>query len=155
MNQVSDNPRFDPRLYELIPHREPMLLVNRLLEVNDVSAEAMVLIDEQTPFFEKDKGVPTWIGLEYMGQTSALIAGYQLQKGAVEPHLGFLMGSRKYQTSSSYFQADKALRVHCQEAVLVGDSLATFNCIISDYDSGDEIASAMLSVFRRPLNQGV
>lgn len=143
--------RFDPQLFELIPHREPMLLLNQILQVSDSSSEALVLIDSETPFFDQDKGVPAWIGLEYMGQTSALIAGHQLKQGTAEPHLGFLMGSRKYQTNVSHFKPNKALIVRCDEAALVGDSLATFNCVISEQATGQELASAMLSVFRRPL----
>ena len=128
-----------------------MLLINQVVQVNDSSSESRVLIDQDTPFFEQGKGVPTWIGLEYMGQTSALIAGHQLQQGIVEPHLGFLMGARQYQAQQAYFKPDQTLVVRCNEAALVGDSLATFNCIISEQASGQELASAMLSVFRRPL----
>ena len=143
--------RFDPQLFELIPHREPMLLINQVLQVSDSSSEAIVFIDQQTPFFEQGQGVPAWIGLEYMGQTSALIAGHQLQQGTVEPHLGFLMGSRKYLTEVAYFKPEQTLVVRCDEAALVGDSLATFNCSISEQETGQELATAMLSVFRRPL----
>jgi predicted hotdog family 3-hydroxylacyl-ACP dehydratase len=143
--------RFDPQLFELIPHREPMLLINKVLEVNDSSSEALVLIDQETPFFEQKQGVASWIGLEYMGQASALIAGHQLKQGNIEPHLGFLMGSRKYQTQVAYFKPEQTLIVRCNEAALVGDSLATFNCCISDQTTGQELATAILSVFRRPL----
>lgn len=143
--------RFDPQLFELIPHREPMLLINNVIHVNDSSSQASVLIDQETPFFQQEKGVPAWIGLEYMGQTSALIAGHQLKQGNIEPHLGFLMGSRQYQTQVAYFKPEQTLIVRCDEAAMVGDSLATFNCNISDQATGQELASAMLSVFRRPL----
>ena len=128
-----------------------MLLINEVVEVNDSSSEALVLIDQETPFFEQEQGVPAWIGLEYMGQTSALIAGYQLKQGNIEPHLGFLMGSRKYQTQVAYFEPEQTLIVRCDQAALVGDSLATFNCSISDRATGHELATAILSVFRRPL----
>jgi len=144
-------PRFDPRITELIPHREPMLLINQLLEVNQNGSSASVIIDEQTPFFTKDKGVPAWIGLEYMGQTAALIAGHQVQQGVSEPHLGFLMGSRKYEATVSHFTPQSILTVECKEGALVGDSLATFNCSISDSETGNVLATAMLSVFRKPL----
>jgi len=143
--------RFDPEILALIPHRQPMLLINQLLSVSANSSQALVVIDEQTPFFQNGYGVPAWIGLEYMGQTSALIAGHQRREGLLEPHLGFLMGSRKYQSRVAYFKDQQLLVVSCKEAALVGDSLATFSCTINDEDSGQEIASALLSVFRRPL----
>lgn len=145
--------RFDPQLFELIPHREPMLLINKVVEVSDCCSESIVLIDDKTPFFESGAGVPAWIGLEYMGQTSALIAGHQIKQGTIEPHLGFLMGSRKYQSDVSYFKPQTTLVIRCDQAALVGDSLATFNCTISDQASKRQLASAMLSVFRRPLEQ--
>lgn len=149
--------RFDPQLFDLIPHREPMLLINKVMHVNSSSSESVVFIDHKTPFFKPGKGVPAWIGLEYMGQTSALIAGHQLQQGDVEPHLGFLMGSRQYQTHVAYFKPEQNLVVRCDEGALVGDTLATFNCTINEQVNGNEqangqeLASAILSVFRRPL----
>lgn len=143
--------RFDAEILELIPHREPMLLINQLVAVSAKRSEALVLIDQNTPFFIEDQGVPAWIGLEYLGQTSALIAGYQQREGFTQPHLGFLMGSRKYQTSVANFELGDSLRVVCEEAALVGESLATFNGTISSELSGRVLATAMLSVFRRPI----
>ncbi len=143
--------RFDPKILELIPHREPMLLINRIEEVDQKYSKSRVIIDQEAPFFQVGKGVPAWIGLEYMGQTAALIAGHQVQEGLSEPQLGFLMGSRKYETSVDYFKPDTHLIVTCEETALVGESLATFNCTISDVQTNVILATAMLSVFRRPI----
>ncbi len=129
-----------------------MLLINSIVELSAKRAETLVLIDSDTPFFD-GQGVPAWIGLEYMGQTSALIAGYQEREGLCEPQLGFLMGSRKYQTSVQQFSEGRVLRVSCDEGALVGTSLANFNCRIADADSEQELANASLSVFRRPLSE--
>jgi len=131
--------RFDSDVLEMIPHREPMLLINKLESVDQKRSQASVIIDSETPFYQQGKGVPSWIGLEYMGQTAALIAGHQVKEGLSEPHLGFLMGSRKYETVVEYFEA------------LVGESLATFNCTISNSKTGVILANALLSVFRKPL----
>lgn len=144
--------RFDPDIFDLIPHREPMLLINKIVDLSATRSETLVLIDQHTPFIGEN-GVPAWIGLEYMGQTSALIAGYQERAGLCEPHLGFLMGSRKYSSHVDYFAPPKTLRVVCQEGVLVGTSLANFNCTISEAESDTILAEASLSVFRRPLNE--
>jgi len=143
--------RFDPKIRSMIPHREPMLLINQLVEVDQKHSKASVIIDQETPFFESGKGVPAWIGLEYMGQTAALIAGHQVQEGLSEPHLGFLMGSRKFETEVEYFEPNTNLLVSCEEAALVGESLATFNCTISNFQTGAILATALLSVFRKPL----
>jgi len=143
--------RFDPEILELIPHREPMLLINQIVNLTANRSETLVVIDEQTPFVT-EHGVASWIGLEYMGQTSALMAGFQEREGLCEPQLGFLMGSRKYQSDVEYFTLEQTLRVICEEGALVGSSLANFNCTILNADTDAVLASASLSVFRRPLN---
>ena len=151
MNQ-SNSLRFDAKILEYLPHRPPMLLVNNIIEVSNTHAIARVLVDQEAPFFTK-QGVPASIGIEYMGQTAALIAGYQLEQGTTEPHLGFLLGTRAYSTELAYFPADSTLRVECREKALVGDSLATFDCIIAFEEEVESIAKASLSVFRKPTNE--
>ena len=148
--------RFDQRLFALIPHRPPMLLINKVLDVDARSSSSLVLIDEHASFFESDKGVPAWIGLEYMGQTAALIAGHQLQQGLVGPHLGFLLGTRAFKSECDYFSPG-TYKVRCEETALVGDGLATFSCFIENYAQDAQetncLATASLSVFRRPINE--
>lgn len=144
----------DPRLYSLIPHREPMLLIDRVIDLGDNFSKAEIFIDSNSSFFEPGKGVPAWIGIEYMGQTAALIAGYQLEQGKVTPHLGLLLGTRKYQTNIDWFAEGDLLHVHCTEVAVVGDQLANFLCEI--YRQSDQMlcATAKLSAFRKPLDDG-
>ncbi|MBX2849937.1 MAG: hypothetical protein KTR16_16550 [Acidiferrobacterales bacterium] len=142
----------DPEILELIPHRPPMLLINKISALDQNSSQAIVTIDANAPFVES-QGVPSWIGLEYMGQTAALIAGYQLREGLTQPHLGFLLGTRNYRAEQAYFNIDSELLVSCQEAALVGDSLATFDCTIQSRDDMQILATANLSVFRKPIEK--
>lgn len=143
----------DSRIYELIPHREPMLLLNRVVEVSQTSSCAEITIDENSSFYVSGKGVPSWIGVEYMGQTAALIAGYQLQQGTVTPHLGLLLGTRKYEAFVAFFCRGDRLQVRCTEVAVVGESLANFQCEIINLRDRSRCASAKLSVFRKPLGQ--
>lgn len=143
--------RITEDILRYLPHRPPMLLLNRIVEINQSHAVAQVWIDEQASFFTS-AGVPTVIGIEYMGQTAALIAGYQLEQGLAQPHLGFLLGTRSYSSEQDYFVPNQTLLVECREKALVGDSLATFGCEIKIAKQKDVIATANLSVFRKPLN---
>ena len=142
---------FEDVILRYLPHRPPMLLVNRLLEISQNHSIAKIWIDEQAPFFT-EAGVPAVIGIEYMGQTAALIAGYQLERGLTEPHLGFLLGTRNYTCQQEFFLPNQTLLVECREKALVGDSLATFDCQIKLENQKDVIAQSNLSVFRKPLN---
>lgn len=142
----------DKRIFELLPHRPPMLLIEQLQEVNENGAVATLEVRTNSQYCGA-QGVPACIGLEYMGQTAALIAGYQQQQGLTTPHLGFLLGCRRYDSEVSYFGVGKSLRVAATQATSVGDSLATFNCTIHDAESDAELAQAMLSVFRQALTE--
>ncbi len=148
-NENVERERYDERLFTLLPHRAPMLLINKLVDVNQSSASALVYIDKKASFYQEGRGVPAWIGLEHMGQTAALIAGYQLENNLVKPHLGFLLGTRRYSTEVEYFLPNNTLYVSCKEKAVVGDSLATFDCDIF-YENDDRLlASASLSVYRQ------
>jgi len=144
-----ESERYDERLFALLPHRVPMLLINKVIDVNQNSASALVYIDQDTSFYQEGRGVPAWIGLEHMGQTAALIAGYQLENNLVKPHLGFLLGTRRYSSELEYFLPNNNLYVSCKEKAVVGDSLATFDCTICYEGSDQVLASASLSVYRQ------
>ncbi len=141
----------DEHLLPLLPHRPPMLLIDTLVDVSPQHARARVHIGEQSAFFEAGRGVGAWIGIEYMGQTCALIAGHQKQLGQVEPHLGLLLGTRKYRCSQDYFPPGATLLVSAEELAVVGDQLANFTCRIVDEARDIEVATARLSVLRKPL----
>lgn len=138
----------DNQIYYLLPHRPPMLLINRVIELSQTHSLAEVIVDDQASFFVRDKGVPAWIGIEYMGQTAALAAGYQQQQGLVGPHLGFLLGTRKYTCQTEWFEPGAVLRIACSEVAVVGDSLANFHCVIKT-PKEKTLAEARLSVFRK------
>lgn len=127
-----------------------MLLIDRVLHVAVDSASAEVRINRDSSFFLAPLGVPAWIGVEYMGQTAALIAGYQLQQGLTPPHLGFLLGTRQYTIHIPWFGDGDLLHVACKQAVVSGDQLAQFDCEISR--NGELCATAKLTVFRKPLH---
>ena len=143
-------PRYEPKIMELIPHRPPMLLINKILSLSDKTSSAEVIIDDQTPFYETNLGVPAAIGIELMGQTAALIAGHQALQNPKDAKLGFLLGTRKYQSSVAYFKENSMLEVKCIEGAMVGETLASFNCEIRYKNSPEIIASASLSVLRKP-----
>ncbi|MDC0363048.1 hypothetical protein OAN12_08410 [Halioglobus sp.] len=136
---------------DLIPHRSPMLLIETVKEVSLCASKASVTIGPQSPFFAIGKGVPAWIGIEYMGQTAALISGYQLQQGYADPHLGFLLGTRNFETQTAWFSEGSELDITCAEIAVVGSTLATFDCKISDVRESVVLARAQISVMRKAI----
>ena len=141
-----------PQLLSLLPHRSPMLLLDEPVHVNATSGVALVCITEQSTFYIPGVGVPAWVGLEYMGQTAALIGGFQQQAGDLDDHTGFLLGSRQFSSTLPMFSVGTTLRIQCEQSALVGDTLANFDAQIYLHNGSDDapIATAILSVFRQP-----
>jgi len=138
----------DLSLHTLLPHRGPMLLLDEVVEVGADHAESMVVVNDNSSFFETGRGVPAWIGMEYMGQTAALIAGYQLQQGELEPHVGLFLGTRKYETSIPWFSPGSRLTIRCSQKAVSPGTMATFTCEIR---CEGLIAEAVLNVYRQPI----
>ena len=56
------------KILDVVPHQTPMLLLDKLESYSDNTLVSSLTIKEDSLFYE-ELGVPTWIGLEYMGQT--------------------------------------------------------------------------------------
>lgn len=134
-----------PPIDQLVIHRGTMLLLDRLLEANENSAVAEVVISSASPFWRAGHGVPAYVGLEYMAQTIAAFDGaLRLETGA-EPSIGFLLGSRRYSSKERYFTDGMRLKVHAKMAFSDG-GMASFDCVIRSDEA--ELVSASLNVYR-------
>ncbi len=145
------------QISDLLPHRKPMLLLDRLLSITATSAVAEVDIHEDTAFAEEDRGVPAWIGLEYMGQTAAMIGGYQAviaaqQQATAAPRLGYLIGTRRFRTHTDAFKLGTVLRISCDQVAVMGESLAQYRCRITGCSGAEPLAETVLTVVRKTVN---
>lgn len=134
-----------PSIDRFIIHRGTMLLLDRVLEANDDFAVSEVLIKSVSPFWREGRGVPAYVGLEYMAQTIAALDGGRRLKTGEEPSIGFLLGTRRYQSKVGYFVEGQRLQVRAKIAFSDG-GMAAFDCIIGS--GGEELVSASLNVYR-------
>ncbi len=128
-----------------VPHRGAMLLLDRLLEASEDGAVAQVRVPRDGLFLQ-DGGMPVWVGLEYMAQTVAAWAGWRALSAGNQVKLGFLLGTRSFQSTVDFFAPDDLLevRVHCE---LMGDNgLGMFDCSVAR-PVGPPLATARVSVF--------
>lgn len=130
----------------LLPHAGNMVLIDQLQSTTDEGAEAQVKV-KNPGFFSAAPDMPAWVGIEYMAQTIAAWAGYQAFCQGEEPRIGFLIGSRKYQSETSHFSAGSHLLVKVEKVFQDANGLASFDCVISD-QSGSILVSANLNVFQ-------
>lgn len=128
----------------LMPHASTMLLLQDVIACGETFCEASVWVHPASLFFQKNKGVPVYVGIEYMAQTIALWSGIQMRRQGKPPSLGFLLGTRKYQANSYFFAEHAQLTVRVEQVYTL-DGMGVFSCAIHE---GDVLhASAQVNVF--------
>ena len=85
---------------ELLPHREPMLLIDKLYDIKKlISASALVNVKRESFFvqghFPDNPVMPGVLIVECFGQAAAALTAHGLDKSTYENKLVFLMGVEK------------------------------------------------------------
>jgi predicted hotdog family 3-hydroxylacyl-ACP dehydratase len=127
-----------------VPHRDPMLLIHRLLDAGPLHAVAEVTVPADG-LFVHDGRVPGWVGIEYMAQAIAAWSGARDLAEGREPRQGMLLGTRRYHAAVSDFVPGMVLRVETHQEFVADNGLGMFDCRILHQDT--ELATARLSVF--------
>ena len=88
------------QIRNLLPHREPMLLIDELYDIVDLtSATAVVNVKKNSFFvqghFPDNPVMPGVLIVESFGQAAAALTAYGLDKSTYENKLVFLMGVEK------------------------------------------------------------
>ena len=87
-------------IINLLPHREPMLLIDELSEINKLSsATALVKVRKDSFFvqghFPQNPVMPGVLIVESFGQAAAALTAHGIDKSTYENKLVFLMGVEK------------------------------------------------------------
>ena len=101
-----------PTIDQLVPHRGAMSLLDEITGYGDDWLESRARITGDNLFLTRGQ-VPSWVGLEYMAQTAAAFMGVGREPGT-RARIGFLAGTRKYQTQGPAFVPGSELRVRVQ-----------------------------------------
>ncbi len=133
---------------EVIPHGEPMSLLDKIVSYDDNSLRAELTITENSQFYI-DGAVPAYVGIEYMGQAIAAFAGVEALNQGSPISVGFLVGARKFASNCSSFTLGTTLHVRVERITEAVDGLSVFSCSIrGDDEAQSEIELlANLNVF--------
>ena len=134
-----------PDIRSLIPHSGAMVLLDRVIAVNEESLCAEVRIRSDSLFCSAN-GVGAWVGLEYMAQTIAAFAGYRAYLRGEDVKPGFLLGARRYECTLPRFSLGSLLEVHVRRVFESENGLGSFQCHIDHEEQ--EVATATLTVFQ-------
>ncbi|MDP3157572.1 MAG: hotdog family protein [Archangium sp.] len=138
---------YEGHISNLVPHRGPMLLIDRLLEDTPelVRVESIVKPDQ---LFLTPEGLPAWVGIELMAQTVASWAGLRALAKHEPVKLGFLLGTRRYECARPFFPVGSRLEIEAREEMVGENGLAVFACRLTL--KHELIATAQLNAFQPP-----
>ena len=134
-----------PDIRTLLPHSGPMVLLDRVIAVDDESLCAEVRLHGES-LFCINGAVGGWVGLEYMAQAIGAYAGYRARRHGEPVRIGYLLGTRHYDCKQPSFRAGSRLRIHVKRIWQSAQGLASFDCRVEDQNN--VLASAQLTVYQ-------
>ncbi len=103
---------------DFIPHREPMLWVKTLLEIDDENAVCEAVLDDDfLPFFDESGAFPAHLLTEIVAQTIGVWAGWHDRQRGIPVQAGMLLGCRRFSCEKDAFPRGARLRVHVKKLV--------------------------------------
>jgi predicted hotdog family 3-hydroxylacyl-ACP dehydratase len=133
-------------LSSVLPHDHPMIMVDKLVSSDNKSAVIEVTIKDNYPFTNGKIG--TWIGLEFMAQSAAVLAKISNLDDGEEPRLGFLVGTRKFIANlPEFIPRQKVLISVNLDSSEITSPMVNVSGVIKD-TSGVVICEASLTLYR-------
>jgi predicted hotdog family 3-hydroxylacyl-ACP dehydratase len=136
-----------PPVIELVPHRDTVLLLDRVLEHDANSTVTRVDVGAQRWMKRDDGGVAPWLAIEYMAQCIAAHAGLAARADGNLPRIGFLLGTRRAVFHCDRFEPGTTLRASAERTWGGEEGMVSFECRLEDSDSGALLAEARLNCY--------
>ena len=136
--------RIDIPVKDLVPHSDDMVLLDSADLWHEQGLTASLEIRKDSLFYEP-QGVPTWVGLEYMGQAIAAYAGFAARQDNAPVRIGFLVSCRRYEPTIDFFTLGTKLSIEVEAITFSDTGLQVFECVIMA--AGDTVVKANLNVY--------
>ncbi|RJX31026.1 MAG: beta-hydroxyacyl-ACP dehydratase [Oxalobacter sp.] len=134
-----------PPIEALLPHRDTMLLLDRVVEYENDTVVAECTPRSDAWYADAEGQMPGWIGVELMAQAVAAHVGLSKRQSGLPVKQGVLLGTRRYTTHAPAFPADEPLRIKAVMIFIDESGLGAYACHI--YSGESELASATLKVY--------
>jgi predicted hotdog family 3-hydroxylacyl-ACP dehydratase len=129
-------------LLKLIPHREKMVLIDKIINLTESDFQAQVTITSNS-LLVTEKGVPAYCAIEYMAQSIAAFNNLHFSTKEI-PDLGFIIAIRSFKSSMKYFEIGSQLDIFV-DPILIVKSSGSFKCIIKI--NNVEVTSARITAY--------
>lgn len=129
---------------DFIPHRGPARWIDRMVEFD--AEQAVVEADVPAEGRQVEAGrMPAWAGVELMAQAVAAWAGGRAQREGRPVRVGFLLGTRRYESQCDGFASGSTLRIAARRDFVSDEGLGMFSCSI--HCGASLLAQAQVAVF--------
>jgi len=122
-----------------------MLLLDGIQEATEEKCIARIQVLPSAWYADADGTMPGWLGIELMAQTVAAFSGFRKMQANLSPRIGFLLGTRIYESRIARFSGGDMLEVEARLHYLDESGLSAFDCEIRH--QGQWVARAILKTF--------
>jgi len=102
----------------IVPHKGKMLLLSRIIsfDLEEQTLCAEYDITENCIFYNTViKGVPAYVGFEFIAQAISALSGLRGQMSGEEPKIGYLLSVSSMQIDIHFFQAGDTVQINVKE----------------------------------------
>ncbi|AOY01450.1 hotdog family protein [Jeongeupia sp. USM3] len=135
----------DLPINDYLPHSGRMVLLDRVVSAAPDTLTAATTIRADSPFCDGLE-VGGWVGVEYMAQTIAALAGFEARARGDAVSVGFLVGTRRYDSEVPAFRVGQTLTVTARREFQADNGVAVMDCTIAI--DGKTVARAQLSAYQ-------
>ena len=129
-----------------VPQGQGMCLLDRILAVDDAGLRAGVMPGADD-LFATAAGVPGWTGLEWLAQAVAAWAGWHAAARGEPPAIGFLIGTRRFETAREHLATGRSYQVTISLEFRADNGLGHFQGQILD-ENGTCLATGTVTVLQ-------
>ena len=137
-----------PSIVQLVPHREPMILLDELLDWKRGWARCTFVVRDEARFVE-DGILAMPFTIEHMAQSVAVCMGYEAFLDGRGVRVGMIVGCRTFEALAPEAQTGDQLFVEAQQRG-ANKSVSGFDCHVSDAE-GALLARAALTLYHGDL----
>lgn len=119
-----------PSIADCLPHRGPMLLLDRILASSADTIRVAAQVDAAAWYADADGAMPAWIGVELMAQTTGAHIGLLALMGTAAARPGVLLGTRRYTMQASRFAAATWLVIDAERVLWTEEGHGAYACTI-------------------------
>jgi predicted hotdog family 3-hydroxylacyl-ACP dehydratase len=143
-------PEHRAELERLLPHRPPMLLLDRLIGGDGTHARALAVVRDGGRLVEAGRGLPAWALVEVFAQAAALIGGLRAREEGIPVAQGFLLGTRRLDCPVAHVPVGTELLIEARTEFTDGAGMGAYHCRTLNEDWPVE---CVLTVYTPPAQE--